>query len=73
MAVPKPVIDEAETLRREIELHNRLYHVLDTPDISDAEAGRKATHQRHSTVPVAVVEHPLNRLSKPPCPLSNAE
>ena len=40
MAVPKPVIDEAETLRREIELHNRLYHVLDTPDISDAEYDR---------------------------------
>ena len=32
--------DRLEELRREIERHNRLYHVLDSPEISDAEYDR---------------------------------
>ena len=37
MAVPKQVRDRIERLRKEIEVHNRRYHVLDDPEISDAE------------------------------------
>lgn len=40
MGVSKPVIDEAVALRREIELHNRQYYVLDAPSIPDVEYDR---------------------------------
>ncbi len=34
---PSSIIDRIETLRREIERHNHLYHVLDQPSISDQD------------------------------------
>ncbi len=37
MAVPRAAAERARELRREIERHNRLYYVLDAPEISDAE------------------------------------
>ncbi len=40
MAIPKPVREEAEALRRSIEEHNRRYYVLDQPGIPDAEYDR---------------------------------
>ncbi|MFQ5441684.1 MAG: NAD-dependent DNA ligase LigA [Thermodesulfobacteriota bacterium] len=38
--VKKTPEDEIETLRREINRHNRLYYVLDSPEITDAEYDR---------------------------------
>lgn len=40
MATPRPVLEEAEALRREIEEHNRRYYVLDQPSIPDSEYDR---------------------------------
>ena len=37
MNVPKKIIIEAEALRNAINRHNRLYYVLDAPEVSDAE------------------------------------
>jgi len=37
MAIPEHIRSEAARLRAEIERHNRLYYVLDAPEISDAE------------------------------------
>ena len=37
MAVPKEVMERLEWLRREIDRHNYLYYVLDSPEISDSE------------------------------------
>ena len=37
MPIPEKIKKEAENLRKEIERHNRLYYVLDQPEISDAE------------------------------------
>jgi DNA ligase (NAD+) len=39
-AVPKDVLDQAAELRREIELHNYRYYVLDDPTVPDAEYDR---------------------------------
>ncbi len=40
MAIPENVIKEYNKLVAEIEKHNRLYYVLDSPEISDAEYDR---------------------------------
>ncbi len=40
MANQRPLREEAEALRREIEEHNRRYYVLDQPSIPDAEYDR---------------------------------
>ncbi len=40
MAIPKEIKSKAEELRVEIEKHNHLYHVMDQPEISDAEYDR---------------------------------
>ncbi len=40
MAVPKAVRKRAEALRRDIEIHNHRYYVLDAPTIPDAEYDR---------------------------------
>jgi DNA ligase (NAD+) len=37
MTIPEKIIKEAEDLRIAINRHNRLYYVLDAPEISDAE------------------------------------
>ncbi|MCK5352568.1 NAD-dependent DNA ligase LigA, partial [bacterium] len=37
MTIPKKIKKEAEDLRNAINRHNRLYYVLDAPEISDAE------------------------------------
>jgi len=37
MAVPEKILREVDTLRRQIEHHNRLYHSLDAPEIPDAD------------------------------------
>jgi len=37
MGAPRQVRDRAERLRKELEHHNRRYHVLDDPTITDAE------------------------------------
>jgi DNA ligase (NAD+) len=37
MTIPNDIKAEADRLRSEIERHNRLYYVLDTPEFSDAE------------------------------------
>ncbi|OGC78453.1 MAG: DNA ligase (NAD(+)) LigA [candidate division Zixibacteria bacterium RBG_16_50_21] len=38
--VPAEFIDKVEKLRQEINYHNHLYHVLDSPEITDAEYDR---------------------------------
>jgi DNA ligase (NAD+) len=40
MTAPKQVRDRAERLRKDLEHHNRRYHVLDDPEIEDAEYDR---------------------------------
>ena len=40
MGAPKQVRDRAERLRQELEHHSRRYHVLDDPEIEDAEYDR---------------------------------
>jgi DNA ligase (NAD+) len=40
MAIPRALRDEAESLRRKIEEHNRRYYILDDPSIPDAEYDR---------------------------------
>ena len=40
MSVPKGARERAEALRREVERHNRLYYVEDSPEVSDAEYDR---------------------------------
>ena len=40
MAIPRALREEASALRREIEEHNRRYHVLDEPSVPDAEYDR---------------------------------
>src|ERR1043165_130600 len=40
MSVPKTARDRAGKLRAEVERHNRLYYVEDSPEISDAEYDR---------------------------------
>ncbi len=40
MAAPAAARKKVDTLRRQIEHHNSLYYVLDTPEISDAEYDR---------------------------------
>lgn len=40
MSAPKKILDEAAKLRSEINHHNRLYYVEDSPSISDAEYDR---------------------------------
>ena len=37
MAVPEKILREVDTLRQQIEHHNRLYHSQDAPEIPDAE------------------------------------
>lgn len=37
MAVPEKILREVETLRQQIEHHNRLYHSQDAPEIPDAD------------------------------------
>lgn len=37
MAVPQKIKQEVRQLREQLEHHNRLYHSLDTPEITDAE------------------------------------
>lgn len=37
MAVPEKILREVETLRQQIEHHNRLYHSHDAPEIPDAD------------------------------------
>ena len=37
MAVPRAVAERAETLRQQIEHHNRCYYALDAPEVTDAE------------------------------------
>ena len=40
MTAPREVRERIEHLRREIERHNRLYYLLDSPAITDAEYDR---------------------------------
>ena len=37
MAVPEKILLEVDTLRQQIENHNRLYHSQDAPEIADAD------------------------------------
>ena len=37
MTVPREARSRAETLRAELDRHNRLYYVEDQPEITDAE------------------------------------
>ena len=37
MAVPEKILREVDTLRQQIEYHNRLYHSQDAPEIPDAD------------------------------------
>ena len=40
MLAPQAAVERARLLREEIERHNYLYYVLDTPSIPDAEYDR---------------------------------
>ncbi len=71
MAATKPVIDEAQTLRREIERHNRLYYVLDAPIIPDAEYDRlfRRLQELESLHPeLASADAPTRRVGANPLP-----
>ncbi|MFK7862936.1 MAG: NAD-dependent DNA ligase LigA [Pseudohongiellaceae bacterium] len=37
MAVDKKIVQEVDSLRKELEKHDRLYHTLDSPEITDAD------------------------------------
>jgi DNA ligase (NAD+) len=69
MAVPKPLRERAEALRREIERHNRLYYVEDAPEITDAEFDRlfaelSALEAAHPEL--ASPDSPTQRVGAPP-------
>ena len=63
------VADEAAHLRAEIERHNRLYYVLDGPEISDAEydALFRRLQELEATHPsLATADSPTQRVGAPP-------
>src|SRR5512147_3000551 len=69
MALPKPLRERAEALRREIERHNRLYYVEDAPEITDAEFDRlfaelSALEAAHPEL--ASPDSPTQRVGAPP-------
>src|SRR6185436_9648713 len=71
MGAPKQVRDRAERLRRELEHHNRRYHVLDDPEISDAEYDRQfrelvQIEQDHEDL--RLPDSPTQRVGAPPLP-----
>ena len=71
MAIPKPVREEAEALRREIDVHNRRYYVLDQPSIPDAEYDRlfRRLQELEAAHPeLAVPDSPTLRVGAAPLP-----
>ena len=71
MPGPQELARQAARLRAELERHNRLYHVLDAPEITDAEYDRlfrelSALEAAHPAL--AVPESPTRRVGAPPLP-----
>src|SRR5258706_9267792 len=71
MGTPKQVRDRAERLRKELEHHNRRYHVLDDPEINDAEYDRLfrelvQIEQDHEDL--RRPDSPTQRVGAPPLP-----
>jgi DNA ligase (NAD+) len=71
MPSPKPARARLEHLRREVERHNRLYYVLDSPEITDAEYDRLfqeliELEGRHPEL--ASPDSPTRRVGAPPLP-----
>ena len=61
--------DEIERLRREVERHNRLYYVLDAPEISDAEYDalfRRLQELEAAHPELASPDSPTQRVGAPP-------
>jgi DNA ligase (NAD+) len=63
------VIERIQTLRQEINRHNELYHVLDTPEITDAEYDRlfdelAALEKKHPEL--VTPDSPTRRVGAPP-------
>ena len=69
MSVPKKLRQEAESLRQQIEHHNYRYHVLDDPEVPDAEYDRlvRALQALESEHPELVdSESPTQRVGAEP-------
>ncbi len=71
MAAAKALRTRAEALRREIERHNRLYHVEDAPEVTDAEYDRlfaELTRLESEHPELASPDSPTQRVGAPPLP-----
>jgi DNA ligase (NAD+) len=71
MAIDKAVLDEAQSLRNELERHNYQYYVLDQPLVSDAEYDRlfrelQKLEDEHPEL--AVPDSPTQRVGGAPLP-----
>ena len=69
MAIPRALRDEAESLRRKIEEHNRRYYILDDPSIPDAEYDRlfRRLQEIEAQYPeLAVADSPSQRVGASP-------
>jgi DNA ligase (NAD+) len=67
--IPATLRQEAEKLRRELHKHNRLYHVEDNPEISDAEYDRmmKRLRDLETAYPgLRLPDSPTQRVGGPP-------
>ncbi|HEX5056798.1 MAG TPA: NAD-dependent DNA ligase LigA [Gammaproteobacteria bacterium] len=70
-ALPKAVTEEIEQLRREIDTHNYLYYVMDSPRITDAEYDRlfRRLQELEAQYPGAVTaDSPTQRVGAAPLP-----
>ena len=69
MPIPKKTIIEAEALRNAINRHNRLYYVLDAPEISDAEYDglmRRLQEIEEAHPELRTPDSPTQRVGAPP-------
>jgi len=71
MAVPLEIRHEVEELRRQLQYHAYRYHVLDAPEISDAQYDRMMRRLREleSQYPELITpDSPTQRVGAPPAP-----
>nr|MBC8246339.1 NAD-dependent DNA ligase LigA [Deltaproteobacteria bacterium] len=74
-SVDQSIIDKVEKLRRELHRHNYRYHVLDDPEVSDAEYDRmmKALQRLEAAYPeLEDPNSPTIRIGAPPLPKFDA-
>jgi DNA ligase (NAD+) len=71
MTSPKKIADRADELRAQLNRHNRLYYVLDSPEIGDAEYDGLMVELRGIEAEyseLATLDSPTQRVGAPPVP-----